>query len=134
MFLPKRIENLAEFFAMLEEAFALFKPERRYGSNTVARLVQAQYSLLCCQRAYDDYDLAMCRQKPDYADWTAQERQKLQLLYHYKKQAEAQHRITAYTVPQINKYDIGDQASWQAWYALHRYCFYCRFYGTAAAV
>ena len=125
--------NTEEFFALLEEAFTLYQPQREHDARIVSNLVQAHYSLLRCQRAYDDYEFAMCRRKPNFAKWTQTERQRLQLLDRYKVKAERQHESALRSISQINKYKIGKQMPWQHLYAHHRTRFELRLHGSMAA-
>lgn len=77
-----------EFFALLEEAFARYQPQNEEDTVMVQELAETQCAVLRRQRAYDDYEYAMCLQKPNFADWSKSERHQLQLLDRYKKQAE----------------------------------------------
>jgi hypothetical protein len=117
LFLPE--ENPDEFFALLEDAFALYQPRTERDAGFVADTVHARWFLLRRQRAYDSYEYALCVKKPDIAEWTAEESHKLRLMDRYKIQAERALRRAMKNVESVG-HGKGRRIRWQDLYELQR--------------
>ena len=86
IFLPS--ENPEDFFGLLEDAFAFYRPATHRNAAFVANTVLARWFLLRRQRAYDDYEYALCLRKPNVADWSEEEHHDLMRFDCYKLRAE----------------------------------------------
>jgi hypothetical protein len=110
LFLPE--ENPADFFVLLEDAFALYQPRTKRDAGLAADTVHARWFLLRRQRAYDHYEYALCVRKPDVSGWTAEEHHRLRLFDRYKIQAERALVRTMSNVEHISK-SIGKRNRWR---------------------
>lgn len=86
IFLPN--ENPDDFFALLEDAFAFYQPATHRNAAFVANTALARWFLLRRQRAYDNYEYALCLRKPNVLNWTGEEHQALMRFDGYKLRAE----------------------------------------------
>ena len=85
LFLPD--ENPAEFFSLLDDAFAEHQPGSKQASGIVARTVQYHWTLLRRERAADNFEVNLHLRLPNSSDWTAANLHQMDLFDRYRTTA-----------------------------------------------
>ena len=85
LFLPD--ENPAEFFSLLDDAFADHRPGPKQASGIVTRTVHDNWILLRRERAADNFEVNLHLRLPNSSDWTAADLHHMELLDRYRTTA-----------------------------------------------
>ena len=117
-------EKSEDFFALLEDAFALYQPKTARDTSLAMDVVNSRWFLLRRQRAYDSFDYELCSRKGDASHWTPAERRKLRLLDQYKIAAE---RAWGRALKNADYIGMGTRRGaksalrpWEEWYQIQR--------------